>query len=140
MISRVLNWRKLLRTQFCALIGSPAVSGAISSCSTVTIVGSFFDLRSATALAAHTIGRLGSERCCQFLASAPDRLFVQSGDLGQQPIPTMANPVGFQRDKLAALRFIQATEEPVDLAMPFAIRMIGSLLAQRTLTHWYIKR
>ena len=41
-VNRALSVRRLLRTHFCSLCGSPAVSGATSASNAVRIAGSFF--------------------------------------------------------------------------------------------------
>jgi hypothetical protein len=67
------------------------------------------------------------------LAPTPDGFLVQAGNLGQQPITTMANPVGLQRDIPAALGFIEPTEQEIHLLMQGPIRMIAWLLTLGTL-------
>jgi hypothetical protein len=79
------------------------------------------------------------QRRRQFFTAAPDGLFIQPSDLGEQAITTMPNPVRLQCDKPAALLFIEAAEQEVHLAMQLAVRMIEFLLAHRTLTDGYIQ-
>jgi hypothetical protein len=67
---------------------------------------------------------------------AANRLFVHASDLGHQPITTVPQALGFVRHKPPPLVLIQAAEQRKRLAMPFAFRVVNTLLAQITATRW----
>jgi hypothetical protein len=85
-ISRALKVRKLLRTHFWPLIGSPAVSGATTSCNAGTIGGSLFGGRTLSPGPPHPLVGTVGHRGVQVYAPAPDGLFVQSRDLRDQAV------------------------------------------------------
>jgi len=75
-----------------------------------------------------------SQRGVQFLAAAPDSFLVRAGDLPEQAVTAVTQPLGLQGHKPAALVFIQAVEHEHQLAVPLALRMIGSPLTEEALT------
>src|SRR5579859_6527590 len=113
---RRLSCRRLLRTHFCSLIGSPAVSGATNASSAGTSVASFFfDRWTPATRQPHPIRRTIPQRGRQLLAPPPDRLFVDPGDLRQQHIPAVPDPVGFHGHVPAPLLLIQPAQQQVHL-------------------------
>jgi hypothetical protein len=130
----VLKWRKLLRTHFWSLIGSPAVSGSTTACKAEIIPGSFFDRRSTATRAGDAVRRIVNQRGVQFLAAPADGLLIQAGDLRQQAVTAVAQAFGLQSHKPTPLVLIQAAEHEQQLAMPFALSMIHSPLTPGALT------
>jgi hypothetical protein len=106
----MLRVRKLLRTHFWSLMGSPAVSGSTTACKTGIIPGSFFDRWASAAWAADAIRRIVRQRGVQFFAAPPDGLLVHAGDLRQQAVATVAQALGLQGHKPTPLVFVQAVE------------------------------
>lgn len=113
----------LLRTHFCAVIGSPAVSGATSSSSIDRISGVFFDRWSASTRLADPVNRSVHQRSRQFLSATPHGLLVDPSDVHQQAIGTPTHALRFKRQVPAALVFVQTTQEQVHLVVALALRM-----------------
>jgi hypothetical protein len=130
--------RKLLRTHFWSLIGSPAVSGSTTACKAGIIPGSFFDRRAPATRPADAIRRVIRQRGVQFRAATPDGFLIHAGDLRQQTVTAVTQPLGLQGHKPTALVLIQAVEHEQQLAVSLALRMIGSPLTQRALTVRYV--
>src|SRR5216684_4099201 len=114
---------RLLRTHFCAVIGSPAVSGATNSSSTDKIKGVFFDRRSTSTGLADPVGRSVHQRRSQLLSSTPNGLLIDPSDLHQQPVGPPAHALRFKRQVPAALVFVKTTQEQVRLLMSLSFRM-----------------
>ena len=67
------------------------------------------------------------------LASAPDGFLVHTGNLGQQAVAAVPNPVGFYGHIPAALRFVEATEQQIHLLVQHPFGMVAFLKAARAL-------
>jgi len=76
----------------------------------------------------------------QFFTSTPDRLFVEASDLGKEEVTAMADAVGLKGDIPAALLFVQAAEQQIDLLMVCPFGVLASLATRRTLTQENIQR
>jgi hypothetical protein len=63
------------------------------------------------------------------LPSPLDGLFIQTRDLGEQPISTATYALGLHRHLPATLLFIQPTKPQIHLSMQLLIRMRRFLLA-----------
>jgi hypothetical protein len=72
------------------------------------------------------------------LPSPLDGLFIQTRDLGQQPISTGTHALGLYCHIPAALLFIQSAKPQIHLPMQLLIRMRHFLLAMRTLTMMHL--
>jgi hypothetical protein len=92
----------------------------------------FFEARSATAGQAYAVTWPILQRGSQFGASTPDRLGVESRDLGDQAVTAVADAVGFEGGIPAALLFVETAEQEVDLGMERPVGMRPLLLAVGT--------
>jgi hypothetical protein len=97
--------------------------------------GRFFFHRWPTgARQAYTVNGAVFQIILQLIKSAPNGLFVQPSDLGDQLDPAVSIPTCLQRCIPPPLLFIETTHQQVDLMVNDSIRMIGLTLANLTLT------
>lgn len=101
-------WRKLRRAHFCRVIGSPTVSGSISSFKAARRVGPLYDGGTPAAREADPIGWPRDKRCVQFLPTAPNRLLGEAGDPAQEGVAAPAHSIGLPPDKPAPLLLVEA--------------------------------
>jgi len=99
------------------------------------MIGSFFNQRAATPGAADAVGRIVGQCGIQFFSAAPNGLFIQARNLGQQTVAAMPDALGFQRYEPAALILVQAAEQHEHLVVQITFRVISALLTQRALTN-----
>jgi hypothetical protein len=88
----------------------------------------------------HPVLRARRQLGLQFLAPAPDGRFVETRNLGQQPVAAMAEALRLQRHVPAALRFVQPADKHVHAPMQDAIGVVAFLLAVWTLARRYARR
>jgi hypothetical protein len=93
------------------------------------VPGLFFGARPTCTGQPDSLLRSLSQRPGKFLPSSLDGLFIQTRDLGEQPISTSTNAVGLHCDIPATLLFIQPTQQYIHLPMQVLIWMGRFLLA-----------
>jgi hypothetical protein len=76
--------------------------------------------------------REGPEPRLQLTAATTNGLFVQTGDLGDEPRAAIAKSLGFQRRNPSALPFVETPHQASKLGMIRTVWMLLSALTERT--------